>query len=151
MTHHVTHHDAEPYRRSPTATALVHAVAAEMQHLACAASLGELDGLVPLAIPHEPLLANLHALRRDLTAGHRHPGDRVPRTITFIPIAPMSTQVPAHLPLRNAAERIARATERRAEPGSMQLVTGRLSRQPSRTGSRLGIRSQPSSASEETR
>lgn len=114
MTHRSTQRDTtrNGRRRSPAVIALVGAVEQEIEHLALAASRGTLDALEPLAIPHGPLLANLHALRSDLVNSTNPSAADPPRPAAVI--IPIKLDLaPVHLSRCSAAERIARARVRR--------------------------------------
>jgi hypothetical protein len=104
--------------------ALVRAVEEEIEHLTLAASRGTLDALEPLAIPHGPLLANLHALHTDLVNNVNPTAAGSPRPAATI--TPINLDLAfVHSSRRSAAERIARARVRRiAGPSSWLALPG---------------------------
>jgi hypothetical protein len=91
---------ADTHDRNPTATALLHAVALEMHHLACAAHDGTLDMVESLAIPHGPLLANLDMLRRNLYGEDTLASvpDSLRPIAVFIPLGIHNSDTSAQLP-----------------------------------------------------
>ena len=100
----------------PAAIALVRAVEREIDHLTLAASRGRLDDLEPLAIPHGPLLANLHALHESLRTRNSLASTVRSRraAAVFTPIPVDFAITPALPPRYSVDERISRALMRRA-------------------------------------
>jgi hypothetical protein len=110
-------------RHGPTASALLRAVEREMDHLARAARHGTLEDLVPLAIPHGPLLANLHALHQDLCnqAASARAADLPGPAPTFTPITVTLIDT-VGLPQPTVPERVARARSASAAPPTPPAV-----------------------------
>jgi hypothetical protein len=104
--------------RGPTASALLRAVERELDHLARAARNGALEDLVPLAIPHGPLLANLQALYQGLRNSAAPTGVAGPPrpAATFTPITVALAGSAVGLPQRTLPERVARARSASAAP-----------------------------------